>query len=188
MKNLGTLFSCALLLVSLVSCIPSTRPISEKNETTDARLAGIWFLDDTKFDVRLDGDVYLIKQTGKDREVDYRMTLSKIGNDVFASIGPGLDTQALDKKYGGFVLPIYRLYRLDISDTEIKLLWANGENDKKIPVEGIKVLQDEGKADFLIIEENESKMKEWLTKNRDCFKGELVYRREGKKDGKTEAK
>lgn len=201
MKNLGTLFSCALLLVSLVSCIPSFRPVSDTNETENPKFTGTWGNEDNLYDVSLGDGFYKILCTGKDYSVDYKMILSKVDDEVYASIGLRRESD-INKEFEAFetfALPIYRLYRIEVSDSEIKLIWPMND-DGKIPTpEGINtaVLSDN---DFVICEKDGSKIKDWIRKNKELFKiksakaswgdtqNVFTFKRVEKKDAKTESK
>lgn len=201
MKNLVTLFSCALLLVSLVSCIPSFRPVSDKNETENPKLAGIWGSEDNLYDVSPGNGFYKILCTAEEYSVEYKMILSKIDDEVYASIGLNRDGD-INKGFQAFetfALPIFRLYRIEVSDSEIKLVWPMNDDGKIPSPEGINtaVLSDN---DFVICEKDGSKIKDWIRKNKELFKiksakaswgdtqNVFTFKRVEKKDAKTESK
>lgn len=198
MKSLVTFFSCALLLVSLVSCIPSFRPVSDTNETENPKLVGIWENEDNLYDVSLGNGFYKIVCTGKDYSVEYKMILSKVGDEVYASIGLNRDGSVNKgfEAFETFALPIFRLYRIEVGDSEIKLVWPMNDEGKIPPPEGINtaVITDN---DFVICENDGSKIKEWIRKNKQLFKiksakvswgntqNVFTFKRVEKKDEKT---
>lgn len=168
------MFKPALLAVCvsllLTACLPVFVPLSLKNEATPQGLEGTWINDEAACAVSLDkaNERYLIDRSsldGKGPKLDYVMTVSKIGDELYASIA--FDIEKAEKSWPADVkkqmelnvFPQFWLFRLLLEGDSLKLL-VYDEKLASLP-------KDEEAGDSLPspIAADRKALREWLAKN-----------------------
>ena len=162
---------CSVLFLS--ACIPSLCPITEKNETFLPEIEGNWNMEDNRYHVELNGDFYAVSvRTKQGKKEFYKMTLATIEGETYASLTFDKDAPEVKKILGdnaeAFFLPIWRLYRLQVSDNELRLYWMHSETDFQKGLRELGSFQKKGSMD-LILNTTPDQLQAWLAKNKSAY-------------------
>ena len=169
-----SLLSFAILLLAMIffsGCVPSLNPISEKNETVLPEVEGIWEMKQNRYQVELNGDFYAISVRTKDGRKDfYKMTLITIEGEHYASLTFDRDAPELRKflysSSDSFSLPIWRLYRIRVTDRELRLYWMNDGSNAAL--RALPLFQKQGATES-ILNASPAQLKAWFAKNKSAY-------------------
>ena len=165
MKQLVSLFMIAFGIL-LSGCIPSLTPATEKNETFLPDAEGQWERNQTRYRIESCGEFYTVAAENKEGGKNFfKMTLTTVGGETYASLtfdgdAPGLK-QLLNEDSRSFLLPLWRIYRLQVSEEELRLYWMADESLLRTCFRDLGSIQKAGSEDR-ILNTSPQQLKAWL--------------------------